>query len=70
MGRRTNYISYKVQILCEIGLTNIELVRQTLESTTNHINDRCQKEFAIDKVARQMYNAYFDGDRTYCTRKE
>jgi hypothetical protein len=68
MGRHKSYLSYKVQILHEIGLTNSALVKQSIESAVQNINDRTKREFAIDKIARQMYNSFYDGDRTYCAK--
>ena len=67
MGRH-NHLSYKVQILYDIGLTNSLLVRRTIEDAVQNINDKRQKEFIIDKIAKQMWESYYDGDRTYCQK--
>lgn len=67
MFKVKDHLDYKVQVLKDFGLTDRYAVREHLkaELTSAGIKTPEARITKIDNVARQMLDAFYNGDKTY-----
>lgn len=65
-----DYLEYKTEVLYQLGLSDMEGVREYLKGKCANAPTELKKRIQIDNAARKIMMDYYDGDRTYCkTRK-
>ena len=64
-----NYLDYKAKILYQIGLTDIDGVKDYLEDKSMDAKTELNRRVKIDNAARQIMMDYYDGDRTFIARR-
>ena len=60
-----NYLDYKAKLLYQIGLTDIDGVKEYLASKCANAPTESKKRIQIDNAARQIMMEYYDGDRSF-----
>ena len=63
--REMNYLEYKVQLLCQLGLTDTDKVKHHLAERCANAQTESKKRIQIDNAARKIMMDYYDGDRTF-----
>ena len=60
-----DYIREKCRVLKELGLTNTSALKAYFKAETKDITDEAKRENKIDRLARDLINNYYDGDRSF-----
>lgn len=68
-SKKVDYITLKVELLDDFGLTDNESVEQYLREKTSSMNEM-QMEIMVDNIAKTMIANFFDGDTTYIKKKK
>jgi uncharacterized protein (UPF0305 family) len=67
--KSVDYITIKVELLDDFGLTDKMAVEQYLRNKTANMNER-QMEIMVDNIAKTMIDNFFDGDTTYVKKRK
>lgn len=60
-----DYIDDKAHILNDFGMNNTRAIKSYFERKISDLTTDESKEIKIDRLARDMIEAFFDGDHTF-----
>lgn len=69
VAKNVDYISMKVEVLNDFGLTDKIAVNQYLRRKTANMSER-QMEIMVDNIAKTMIDNFFEGDTTYVKKRK
>lgn len=62
---RGDYLDFKVNLLEEIGLTDVGAVKQYLKAKSSNAATEMKRRIQIDNAARKLMMDFYDGDTSY-----
>ena len=70
MRKTMDYVDFKAELLCQLGLNNKEEVKAHLKSKSANAETELKRRIQIDNAARTIMMEYYDGDRTFTLAKK